>query len=503
MKSRLQAIIDTVPDVVCMLDEDGRYVEILTSQPDLLYTDPEALRGRLLSEVLPAAVAAQAQAVIETTLATRQVQVFEYELYISKVGKRYFEGRAAPVATPPGDKPMVVILARDISERRAAEEQLRQVHKMQAVGRLTGGVAHDFNNLLAIAQGNLELLQEALTAQPELLDLAARALEAIERGATLTQRLLAFAGRQPLQPQPTDLNTVVAGMVERLRRALGPTIRLEVRLADALESTMIDAEQFENALFNLAMNARDAMPRGGQLIIETGVARLDQAYADARPYQVRLGDYVMLRVRDTGAGMPPPVRERAFEPFFTTKPVGQGSGLGLSMVYGLVKQSRGYIDIDSIPGRGTQVTLYLPRRQTETARVEEPPPGPVERTAAAETILVVDDNAEVRRLTVTMLRALGYTALEAGDGAVALRLLRETPQVGLLFTDVILAGGMDGMELARQARRRRPDLKLLFASGYPESAPLHEDSLRDAGVLLKPYRKASLGAKLQALLNSG
>jgi len=502
-EARLRAIIHAVPDILLVLDEDGRYVEILTTLPHLLYTEPATLKGRLLSEVMPAEVARQALHSIRQTLLTRQIQRFDYALSIRTVGKRYFEARTAPLEGPLMDKPAVVLLARDITQQRLTEESLRQAQKMEAVGQLTGGVAHDFNNLLAVILGNLELLAEAID-QPALASLVQRALEATERGALLIQRLLAFARRQALQTKPVDLNQLVVGLLELLRRTLGETIDMQMRLAADLALTAIDPNQLENALLNLVLNARDAMPQGGRLTLETATVWLDEDYAAGHP-SVAPGRYVLLAVSDTGRGMPPTVVEHAFEPFFTTKEVGQGSGLGLSMVYGLVKQSGGHIHLYSEVGQGTTIKIYLPARPAETGVVLDPdagkaPPYP----GQGQTILVVEDEAPVRQLAVYMLRDLGYQTVEAETAATALAVLEATPAVALLFTDVVLPGGQSGVELAQEARQRRPDLQVLFTSGYTAAHLAQVSRDPQVGDLLnKPYRKAQLAAKLHALLGNG
>ncbi len=330
-EARLRAIVNAVPDILLVLDEDGRYAEILTAQSPLLYTEPAALKGKLMSEVLPAELAQRLLNSIRQTLHTRQTQSVEYELQIRKAGKRYFEARIAFLEVPMLDKPAVILLAHDITQRRLTEDNLQQAQKMEAIGHLTGGVAHDFNNLLAIILGNLELLAE-VPDRPELQDLVQRSLGAAERGVTLVRRLLAFARRQSLQAQPVGLNQLVVGITDLLRRTLGETIQIETALAADLAPTMIDPSQFETALLNLALNARDAMPNGGRLTIETANVWLGENYA-AVHQSVKPGRYVLLAISDTGIGMPSDVLERAFEPFFTTKEVGKGSGLGLSMVY--------------------------------------------------------------------------------------------------------------------------------------------------------------------------
>jgi PAS domain S-box-containing protein len=500
-EARLLAIVQAVPDVLLVLDEEGRYVEVLTGRPELLYTEPKALQGRRLSERLTAAVTEQVLEAIRQTLRTRQIQSLEYELSIPKIGPRTFEVRLAPVdATLPG-KPMVVLLAHDITQRRLTEESLRQAQKMEAVGQLTGGMAHDFNNLLAIILGNLELLAEQLQ-DPAMGNLVQEALVAVERGASLTHRLLAFSRRQPLRSKRTDLNQLVAGMSDLLRRSLGETIVLRTRLAENLLPTVIDPGQFEAALLNLVVNARDAMPQGGQLTIETANYWLHEDAAHTQLYEVEPGQYVMLAVGDTGSGMAPDVQRHAFEPFFTTKEVGQGSGLGLSMVYGLVKQSGGFIHLDSEVGQGTTLRLYLPAAGADAGTAVETPSEPVRpRPGQQQTILVVEDESAVRQMAVRMLESLGFQTVEADTATTALAVLDATPQAAALFTDVVLPGPLSGVELARQAVQRRPDLKVLFTSGYAEAH--FRDRPAGSDLLDKPYRKAQLAEKLHALLDRG
>ena len=386
----------------------------------------------------------------------------------------------------------------EVARREAAEEALRQSHKMEAVGQLTGGVAHDFNNLLTVVLGNLEVARRHLGGD------GARAAQGIDgamagakRAATLTQRLLAFSRRQPLEPRPVDINRLVAGTSDLLGRTLGESIAIETVLAAGLWPVEVDPNQLENALLNLAVNARDAMPEGGKLTIETANAFLDEAYA-ASHAEVEPGQYVAISVTDTGAGMPTQVVERAFEPFFTTKETGHGTGLGLSMVYGFVKQSGGHVKIYSEVGQGTTVRVYLPRLSgaavPEEPAVEEAPPTP-----GGATVLVVEDDPDVRAHSARSLRDLGYAVLEAADGPTALRRLGEAP-VDLLFTDVGLPG-MNGRELVDEALRRRPDLKVLFTTGYARNAIVHHGRL-DPGLhlLVKPYTQADLAAKVRRVL---
>jgi signal transduction histidine kinase/ActR/RegA family two-component response regulator len=390
----------------------------------------------------------------------------------------------------------------DISELKRAERQLLQAQRMEAVGQLTGGIAHDFNNLLSIVIGNLDLAAERATNDPALLELIQSALTGAERGGELVRRLLAFARKQPLRPQPLDLNAGLPNVVALLRRTLGESIVIRSAPAPVLWPALVDAAQLDDAIVNLAINARDAMPAGGTLTIETADARLDERYA-AENAEVTAGDYVMLAVSDTGTGMPPEVAQRAFEPFFTTKGESKGTGLGLSMVYGFVKQSGGHAKIYSELGHGTTVKLYLPRAETgrnETAAERASDEVPARGN---EAILVVDDNADVRRTVVKMLHDLGYRIHEAERAGDALEVLRRGEPVDLLFTDIVMPGGMSGYELAREARALRPALKVVFTSGYAEAATRNGHALEPGERLLgKPYRKSELARKLREALDA-
>jgi signal transduction histidine kinase len=396
-----------------------------------------------------------------------------------------------------------------IDQRERAEEALRQSQKMEAIGQLTGGVAHDFNNLLQVILGNLERLRRrhkpgdgSPRAERDFHRMTDAAIQGAQRAAQLTQRMLAFSRRQPLVPKPIDVNRLVQGMSEMLSRTLGETIQLEPVLSGGLWRALADENQLENALLNLAVNARDAMPNGGKLTIEAANVALDEAYALAEQ-DVRPGQYVMLAVSDTGSGMLPEVLAKVFEPFFTTKDIGQGTGLGLSMVFGFVKQSGGHVKIYSEPGEGTTVKLYLPRvRSTEDAAADSIEAPRVLGGSANETILVVEDETDVRRLAVETLAELGYRVFEAEDGHAALRLLERVPDVRLLFTDVGLPGGLNGRQLADQARQRQPSLKVLFTTGYARNAIVHHGRL-DPGVELisKPFQIADLAVKVRELLD--
>jgi nitrogen-specific signal transduction histidine kinase/ActR/RegA family two-component response regulator len=387
------------------------------------------------------------------------------------------------------------------------QEALRQSNKMEAVGQLTGGLAHDFNNLLTGISGSLELIRirvgQGRTA--ELGRFIDAALASTSRAAALTQRLLAFARRQTLDPRPTDLNHLVGGMEDLFRRTVGPSIQIETKLPSELWPSLCDPNQLESALLNLVINARDAMPGGGRLVIETANTLLfDRRGAPRTEVSRNLppGDYVALLVTDTGTGMTPDVLARAFDPFFTTKPTGQGTGLGLSMIYGFVQQSGGHVQLRSEPDQGTSVTIYLPRHlgavdvEVDVARAASLPD-----TETNAVVLVVEDELPVRMVVVDVLGDLGCTVLEAADGRVGLHILESMTRIDLLLTDVGLPGGMNGRQLADAARRLRPDLKVMFMTGYAAGAAVGNGML-DLGmhVITKPFSVDVLTAKVQEII---
>jgi PAS domain S-box-containing protein len=402
---------------------------------------------------------------------------------------------------------MNATLEQQIEERTAKlrenEEALRQSQKMEAVGQLTGGVAHDFNNLLQVIIGNLDTIQRHLPEdQGRLRRAATQALAGARRAAALTQRLLAFARRQPLDPKPVNVNGLVTGLSDMIHRTLGETVAVETVLAAGLWQIEADANELEAAILNLAVNARDAMPEGGRLTIETSNAHIDEAYAATLP-EVTPGQYVLVCVSDTGMGMDADTVGKVFEPFFTTKPVGRGTGLGLSQVYGFVKQSGGHVKIYSEVGQGTSVKIYLPRLTAAGEPDEVPQDEPEPEGGSEETILVVEDDDDVRTYSVEILRELGYRVLEAHDGLSALRLLERQTRVDLLFTDVVLPGGMTGAQVALRARELRPGLKVLFTTGYARNAIIHHGRL-DKGVQLvtKPFSSADLATKVRDVLDA-
>ncbi len=386
----------------------------------------------------------------------------------------------------------------DIAE---LNERLRRSQRLEAVGQLTGGLAHDFNNLLTVVLGNAELLSELNRDRPDQRQLADMIGQAAQRGAALTQRLLAFARKQPLEPRPVDLNQMLAGIDTMLRSSLGASIDVELIRAAGLWAAVVDPGQLENALLNLALNARDAMPDGGKLTLETANVRLDADYA-SRHAEVTPGQYVMLAVSDTGHGIAREHLGQVFEPFFTTKEAGKGTGLGLSMVYGFVKQSGGHVSLYSEPGQGTTAKLYLPRSLGGVG-IAAGPEGAELAHGGSETVLVVEDDAAVRAFAVAQLRLLGYEVIEAADAQAALDALALRSDVDLLFTDIVMPGGMNGRVLADEARRRHPRLRVLYTSGYTENAIVHQGRLDPGAMLLaKPYRRAALDRMVRQALQT-
>ena len=385
----------------------------------------------------------------------------------------------------------------DNSARRAAEEQLHHAQKMEAVGQLTGGIAHDFNNLLTVVIGNLEML-ETRVADDRSRSLVRQAEEAAELGAELIDRLLTFARRRSLEPQSLDLNDLVLGLGDILRRALGEAIDLNIRLSPGLWQVRSDPGQIENALLNLCLNARDALAQGGRVTIETANAELDGEAMAGDP-EAKPGSYVRLSVSDDGPGMAPEVRARAFEPFFTTKEPGVGTGLGLSMVYGFARQSGGFARMTSEPGRGTTVSLFLPRLTGALPEALPEGTGLDDAQGQGETILVVEDDARVRQVTVQRLISLGYRVQEAGSGQAALDILEAQHGIALLFTDIVMPGGMSGRQLVAAVRQKHPRVKVLFTSGHAAQCGGLEPG---EALLPKPYRTSDLAIQLRRLLEA-
>ncbi|KTC68020.1 sensory box/GGDEF family protein [Legionella birminghamensis] len=388
----------------------------------------------------------------------------------------------------------------DLTERYALEEQLRQSQRLESLGQLTGGVAHDFNNMLTIIMGNAELLAEELSEDASLNEMAVMIYNASQRGAELTKRLLAFARRQALEPRLIDLNVLLENMMSLLKRTIGDNIEIKFKKEAQLWPAMVDPSQLENAILNLCLNARDAMPAGGQLIIETQNTELDESYADMHA-EIKPGSYAEILISDTGSGIAPEHLKKVFEPFFSTKSKDKGTGLGLSMVFGFIKQSGGHINIYSEPGNGTTVRLYLPKAAYSAIPEEEKKPQA--KLHGHEKVLLVEDNEKVRHYASEQLRAAGYEVTEASNGLSALDILKTRKDLELLFTDIVMEGGLSGTELAALAQKLRPDLKVLYTSGYPEDIVIHQGQLTPGVHLLsKPYRRVDLLTKIREALNS-
>jgi PAS domain S-box-containing protein len=482
---------------VLALRDDGRfeYAEINPATLRLYKMSREQAIGRAIDEVLSPEAAAE----LEAHLAQALQQDGPYRYSRSHAGSTV-EAVATPIPAEAGRRRRLAVTARDITERQSLEEQLRQAQKMEAVGQLTGGLAHDFNNLLQGITGALDRAQHRI-AQGRIGEVDRflnAALDSANRAAALTHRLLAFSRRQTLDPRPTDVNRLIGGMEDLIRRTVGPGVTVEVVGAGGLWPTRVDAPQLESALLNLCINARDAMPNGGKLIIETANKWLDERAASDR--ELLRGQYISLCVSDTGTGMTPDVVARAFDPFFTTKPLGQGTGLGLSMIYGFARQSGGQIRIYTEVGKGTTMCLYLPRHIGSPSEAESIAAEPVDR-GAGETILIVDDEPTVRMLVREVLTENGYHVLEAADAPAAVKVAGANSNIALLITDVGLPEGMNGRQLAEALRVSRTDLKVLFITGYAENAAVHSGHLEHGmEILTKPFAMSALANKVRKML---
>ena len=508
-KAKMDAIVAGMPDGIMVVDANLQLVEWNEHFPDFAGVPQEMLwAGQELSEILRAqALAGEFGAVEVDAEVERRMNLIRSGGSVGAIERTRPNGRVLELRRSPMAGGGFVTLYTDITDRREAEDQLRQAQKMEAVGHLTGGVAHDFNNLLMVVLGNLELAQRSL-GKADLVGVDRRLRTAqggAQRAATLSRRLLAFARRQSLAPQVVDANKVVAEMSELIRHSIGQEIALETVLAGGLWEALIDPHQLENALINLAINAKDAMPEGGKVTIETANTHLDDAYA-AHHREVIAGQYVMIAVSDGGTGMTPEEAERAFEPFFTTKGIGKGSGLGLSQVFGFIKQSKGHVKIYTELAAGTTVKLYLPRleaAESEPTVIETEPAVPeLPRARDQECVLVVEDDRDVLAYSVAALETLGYHVIGVADASSALTALEAHPRVKLLFADIELPG-LNGRELAEEVVRRRPDVAVLYTTGYTANAVVHRDILdRGATFLSKPFALADLAATVRELLDT-
>jgi len=504
--ARLRAVLDTAVDGVILIDARGTVLMFNPACERLFGYGAEEVLGRNVKMLMPEPYRKEHDGYIENYRSTGKRKIIGIGREV--IGQRK-DGTTFPMDLSVGEakqegEAVFVGIIHDVTERKRTEEQLVQAQKMETVGQLSGGIAHDFNNLLTVIIGNADELSDALKARPDLKQLSDAIITCGQSGAELTRRLLAFSRRQTLQPVAIDCNQMIGNMQRLLRRTLREDIEIRTKLDQSLTPAFADPAQLESAVLNLALNAQDAMSAGGCLTLSTADAALDREYTTQHP-EVRAGQYVMIAVTDDGAGMTPEVKERAFEPFYTTKEVGKGSGLGLSMVYGFVKQSNGHVSIYSEPGLGTTVRLYLPVATASAAdstvdAIPEPATSPAARGA---TILVTEDDPFVRGYAVVTLKGLGYRVITAADGREALAHLADGAKPDVLFTDIVMPGGMNGWELARHAQQMQPGIKVLFTSGYALDTLVERGRLEPGTVILnKPYRKAELAGRLREILGA-
>jgi PAS domain S-box-containing protein len=490
-------IFETSQDLILVTDTNGNFVQVSPSSMTILGYEPAEMIGHSAVEFIHPEDLDSTREEMRSARRGRHMRNFETR-YVHKDGHEVALTWMGVWSEPVRRH---FFVGRDVTEKRAAEAQFRQAQKMEAVGQLTGGIAHDFNNILTVITGTIGILTEAVADRPQLVAIAKMIDEAAERGADLTKHLLAFARKQPLQPREVDVNALIVEAAKLLRPTLGEQVQIEPLLAPDAWTALVDPSQLTTAILNLALNARDAMPAGGKLVLETNNIFLDEGYASMHS-EVTVGNYVMIAVSDTGSGIPARNLEKVFDPFFTTKEVGKGTGLGLSMVFGFVKQSNGHIKIYSEEGHGTAVKIYLPRATGLDQTVAE-----IQASSRIEggneVVLVVEDDALVRRYVITQIASLGYTTLQASNAAEALDVIGRTAKIDLLFTDVIMSGSMNGRQLVDEALKRRPSLKTLYTSGYTENAIVHHGRL-DSGVLLlaKPYRQSDLARMLRMALDN-
>ena len=502
-EARLRGVIDTAVDSVIIIDAQGIVRTFNRACERLFGWRAEEIEGRNVSVLMPSPYREEHDGYLEHYRRTgeRRIIGIGREVQGQRKDGSVFPCELSVGEMRQGGRQAFVGIIRDLSERKRIEQELVHSQKMEAVGQLTGGIAHDFNNLLTVIMGNLEMLQTRLGDfdQQKLVD---EAREAADLGAQLTSRLLGFARRQALRPQVIDVNELVLDMSDLLRRTLGQSVQISTILGNRLWKVNADPGQLQNAILNLAINARDAMPEGGKLIVETANAEFDAA--DLAGRELAPGAYVSIAITDTGTGMAPEVAQRAVEPFFTTKPAGVGSGLGLSMVYGFARQTGGELRIYSEQGQGTSVTIYLPRAEQAAGTAAEPDGASAAETGSrGEHVLVVEDDARVRLVTMRRLRELGYAVEETESGEAALALVRAGARFDLLFTDVLMPGGMSGPELAREIRKIDPAISVLLSSGYSDPEAMRGAmSELNADLLRKPYRKGELAAAVRRALDS-
>ena len=502
-EARFRAIFENTSDIIAVISPEGTMLMQSPSVTELLGYSPEERVGESATKYVHAEDLDKVADAVACLIKTPDELVsLRLRLRHKDRSWRIFDTLGRNAIEVPGIGGLV-FTSRDVTAQVELEEHLRQAQKMEAVGQLTGGVAHDFNNILGIILGNLEIAKDRLAPGSDLNRYLESAIQATQRGATLTQRLLAFSRKQPLKPEPVHVDRLTRSMSDMLRRSLGETIDIEIAGDAGLWPCHVDPGQLENVLLNLAINGRDAMPKGGTLTMESSNTRLGDDYTAAQD-GLEPGHYVRVAVTDDGVGMSADVMERVFDPFFTTKEVGRGSGLGLSMVYGFAKQSGGHVSIDSEEGRGTTIELYLPRYFGEEGMAEDEEAWEQPSAAQGEVVLVVEDDADLRRLIVAILRSFGFSVLEAATATAALEVFEDASSIDLVLSDVVLPGGLSGRQLAEELKRRNPKLPVLLTSGYAESAIHHQGHL-DPDVLLlqKPFRKADVVRAVHKALKTG
>jgi PAS domain S-box-containing protein len=505
LKNLVETVLNSIPDAVITINESSQIQSYNNACVHLFGYTCEEVQGKNLCILMLDPDSNKPKNRLEEHPRNEITKL----VGIHEVGGQRKDGSTFPMEmsvgeTQQGDGLAFIGVIRDISERHEAEkarDQLRQAQKMEALGQLTGGVAHDFNNLLAVILSNLDFMIEETREEDPLRAFIQPSIEAVEHGAALTGQLLAFGRKQALQPRIISVNDLLKSFMTLVRHTLGERIETILALEPEVWNVSVDSNQLQNALLNLAVNARDAMPKGGKLIFETKNCILDEDYAHHTIDVVVPGDYVMIAVSDTGEGMTEEVMEKAFEPFFTTKEVGKGSGLGLSMVYGFVKQSKGHVHIYSEVGHGTSFKIHLPRAGIPVLASKSKKEKPIAKTKGAKVILVVEDNPDVLKLTSAMAASLGYDVLQAKTGDAAMKFLKERSDIILLLTDVMLPGNVNGPELAKRATALYPNLKTLFNSGYAEHA-IFQNGILEQGVHLisKPFRKQQLADKIEEVL---
>ncbi len=501
-EERLRATFEHVTVGIVLIDDTGTIEFFNSAAQEMFGYKADEVIGKNVKMLMPEPYASEHDGYIQNYLKTLDPKIIGIGREVTALRKNgeEFPTHLGVGEMPIGDRKSFIGSITDLTELKALEQQLLHAQRMEAVGQLTGGVAHDFNNLLAIMIGNVQFLEDRAGEDEESKEFIGEIKAAIDQGSSLTSRLLAFSRKTTLAPVATDVSDLIGGLHGMLQRTLGETVELKVERTADRWTAMIDPHQLENALVNLAINARDAVPKGGTLTIEAANVTLDKTYAEQYE-EVTPGEYIKVAVSDTGTGMTPEVLKKVFEPFFTTKEAGKGSGLGLSMIHGFVKQSMGHITIYSEVDHGTTVKLYMPRSQEGATKIDTEDEA-LDFARGSERILVVEDDPGVRKVPVAILRNQGYEVAEAGNGEEAIDHLKTGQAFDLLFTDIVLPGGMNGVEIAEAAKRLQPNIKVLYTTGYAENAVIHTGQL-DPGVALvnKPFRRDELLEKVRAMLN--